>query len=1042
MSLREMQSTKEVNKDGVNGIDVDKKTSHIPLWRSVKKFPRIVGYCFALSSAILLYGYDLVIVGTVAAMPQFQLVFGQELNGKHIIPSMWLSLWNVSSCIGLMLGSVLGGYYQDRRGRRITLALGSFLSTIAVAICYISDLPDGMETRRGVFFAGKLFQGVCIGILLCVTQTYMSEVLPVVLRGPIIAFYPIFTLLGQLVGSIVVYTSLKHTGAQSYRICFASQWPFSAVPFVLATFMPESPTWLLRKGRKNQALEAQKKLDTSHANSQAVIDELQASISAEDEESATHKYADCFRGVNMRRTLVVAFANVIPQMFGLQLLANASYFMQIVGMGSSNSLIFLILGIGLGLIANVISLWALNAFGRRFLILLTLSIVMVLWVAIGIAGIFKETVTIWYTAVSMMVIIMVSGFGSWPASHVVAAEASSLQLRAKTQGIGWFASGVGTAIFAIVLPYIYNADQGNLGAKTGFVMAGFATVAVAVVWLAIPEMKGRTPMEIDRMFSLRLRTREFKVQCVYPSSRRRGNPKSEKAPLSPVRDVYEKENLIDPSLQTSNVGSSSSVPTNGEIELSPNLASSFLSLYYEFFHAAHPCALPFKSLKGRLNEAKIQPLLRVMCYIGSIFDISCPPQLLESCAQRAQDSVVEIRSSTRPLTPFDAQAIILYSIAVYWCNETESGVELLDEAIRMAVALGMNKKEFAQIHAEADSVLEESWRRTWWAIYITDVHIAGSTHTYPFRTRGIEITTDLPCEEEQYERGAIPSPRSLEDYENREFLGEDETEFSSYAELVGLTSGIDRALSPGNTADGRIYTTMAASADTSVRAWCSLLSPEKSQLIRPDGSFDEVMFKAFFIMHTFNVEIHRPLSALTRSAIESVSRCAPLAPSEQLKCNNAKERDLHTVKCIQAIDSIDELLTLPTNMKTHSPFIICMIANVTIAHLSACRFIFSGDRRAKGREKIRLTMGTLKRLSEHWTLGKRTYREIGIIARELLSIAKDPPASLAAVNLSLPDPTSPAFPAFGTLPDANFDFCAFFDADTPSLTETSSFLLY
>ncbi|KAJ5513814.1 Major facilitator superfamily domain general substrate transporter [Penicillium fimorum] len=509
MNLTETQSTKEFNKDGVDAVDTTNSTTHVPLWQSVKKFPRIVGYCLALSSAILLYGYDLVIVATVAAMPQFQVVFGQEYNGKYIIPTMWLSLWNVSSCIGIMFGSVLGGHYQDRRGRRITLAIGSFLSTIAVAICYISDLPDDMEIRRGVFFVGKLFQGICIGILLCVTQTYMSEVLPVALRGPVIAFYPIFTLLGQLVGAIVVYTSLKHTGAESYRICFASQWPFSSIPFVLAAFLPESPTWLLRRGRTEDALKAQKKLNTSCINSQAVINELQASIAAEDEESATHTYADCFRGVNMRRTFIVAFANIIPQMFGLQLLANSSYFMQIVGMGSANSLIFLILGIGLGLIANVVSLWTLNAFGRRFLILLTLNIVMVMWFAVGIAGIFTGIVTIWYTAVSMMIITMVSGLGSWPASHVVAAEASSLQLRAKTQGIGWFTSGFGTAVFAIILPYIYNADQGNLKAKTGFVMAGFAAVTVIVVWLGIPEMKGRTAMEIDRMFSLKLRTRAF-----------------------------------------------------------------------------------------------------------------------------------------------------------------------------------------------------------------------------------------------------------------------------------------------------------------------------------------------------------------------------------------------------------------------------------------------------------------------------------------------------------------------------------------------------
>jgi hypothetical protein len=78
MILTETQSTKALNEDGFNvidgmdGIDAGGKPPHTPLWQSIKKFPRIVGYCLALSSAILLYGYDLVIVGTVAAMPQFQ----------------------------------------------------------------------------------------------------------------------------------------------------------------------------------------------------------------------------------------------------------------------------------------------------------------------------------------------------------------------------------------------------------------------------------------------------------------------------------------------------------------------------------------------------------------------------------------------------------------------------------------------------------------------------------------------------------------------------------------------------------------------------------------------------------------------------------------------------------------------------------------------------------------------------------------------------------------------------------------------------------
>lgn len=118
-----------------------------------------------------------------------------------------------------------------------------------------------------------------------------------------------------------------------------------------------------------------------------------------------------------------------------------------------------------------------------------------------------------------------------------------------------------------------------------------------------------------------------------------------------------------------------------------------------------------------------------------------------------------------------------------------------------------------------------------------------------------------------------------------------------------------------------------------------------------------------------------------------------------------------------------------------------MIANVTFSHLSACRFIYSEDRRAECREKIRLTTGTLKRLSEHWKLGKRTYREIGIITRELLSIARDLPASLATVDLSLLDPSSPSFPTLDSLPEVNFDFCAFRNPDDPGRTKKSVFLL-
>lgn len=109
----------------------------------------------------------------------------------------------------------------------------------------------------------------------------------------------------------------------------------------------------------------------------------------------------------------------------------------------------------------------------------------------------------------MMVIIVVCGLGAWPASYAVAGETSALSLRAKTQGIGVFMHNLTNIVFNLIVPYIFNPDAGNLRAKTGFVYAGFCFIALAGSWLVIPEMKGRSIMDIDRMFELRLPTRKF-----------------------------------------------------------------------------------------------------------------------------------------------------------------------------------------------------------------------------------------------------------------------------------------------------------------------------------------------------------------------------------------------------------------------------------------------------------------------------------------------------------------------------------------------------
>ncbi|KAF2003847.1 hypothetical protein P154DRAFT_72807 [Amniculicola lignicola CBS 123094] len=409
-----------------------------------------------------------------------------------------------------------------------------------------------------------------------------------------------------------------------------------------------------------------------------------------------------------------------------------------------------------------------------------------------------------------------------------------------------------------------------------------------------------------------------------------------------------------------------------------------LDQYYEFFHRSHPCVLPLWALRTRLasDSSMCESLLPVLLYIGSIFTHSVPSAPLAIAAAQAIETA---RARGGIPSPYYIQALSLYCIAVYWCDEPERGRELLDEAIQGAFDLGMHKAEFAVRHGESDAVLQESWRRTWWTIYVTDAHIAGSTHTFPTKTGAIHMTTEFPCEDYQYESGNIPKPMTIRSYDVREFSN---AEFSSFAHFIGFTFGINRALATRRYNDIENAKIAVANADTMMGAWCSLLPTSKRRILRDDGTIDELLFKANILMNTYIADLHRELSSLKYSPIESVSLCAPPPPPEN-NCTIKEDAHTHTAKILYAVSRLNDLLTLPTRLATHTPFIICMIANMTIAHLSACRYVFVEPQLSLEREKIRLNMGVLKLLGEYWPAGKREYTSLGIIATEILGLADE-----------------------------------------------------
>lgn len=315
------------------------------------------------------------------------------MGESYIIPSVWLALWNSLVQVGAMFGSLINGPIADRYGRKVAFVIGGMVGIAAVAVIYTSDLSDDLDRRRGAFLAGKIVLGIALGQLQSTCQTYISEIAPSRLRGPLLSIFTFFLIVGQLIAVSLVFARINIPTPSSYRVTFASQCAFAGFAVVVGCLVPESPTYLLKKGRVEQARHAYARL--YHPDSvESGLSSLAVTL---ENESAQHEivqetsFFDCFKGSDWRRTRIIFYANILQQCLGVTLLSNSSYFLELGGMSASNALMILEIGTGIGLPANVASWFAMTMLGRRFILMFSTAVVGNLWLSIGIAGCFPHS---------------------------------------------------------------------------------------------------------------------------------------------------------------------------------------------------------------------------------------------------------------------------------------------------------------------------------------------------------------------------------------------------------------------------------------------------------------------------------------------------------------------------------------------------------------------------------------------------------------------------------------------------------------------------
>ena len=173
-------------------------------------------------------------------------------------------------------------------------------------------------------------------------------------------------------------------------------------------------------------------------------------------------------------------------------------------------------------------------------------------------------------------------------------------------------------------------------------------------------------------------------------------------------------------------------------------------LYFQTFHKSHPFVLPLQHLSRLYRDASLQPrldpLISSLRLIGNVY-------ASKELSKELRCHVDAQLSQSSPSDPFSVQGHLLYSIVLFWFGCKDDSQLQKNAAVQQAIDLGMPQKRFAAENGRGDAVLEESWRRTWWMVYIVDAYYAGTLGTMNMAALDVDTTADLPCEEMEYQSG-------------------------------------------------------------------------------------------------------------------------------------------------------------------------------------------------------------------------------------------------------------------------------------------------
>ncbi len=437
----------------------------------------------------ILFGYDTAVISGTTDIVRNQ--FSLSASGEG---------WYVGcALIGSIIGVLCAGSLSDYIGRKITMLISAAFFSISAIGCAVCGSFEALVAFR-------IIGGIGIGIVSIVSPIYISEVSPARIRGTLVSLYQLAVTAGFLLAYMANWiidagidpAAASDTGlwsrmfnAEAWRGMLGSETLPALLFFFIIFFIPESPKWLIIKGKTNQATAILSRILNSGEEINAEVEVTKASL-GEDK----GKWSDLLKPGILIAVLAGCAIAILGQFMGVN--AVLYYGPKIFAEAGFDNPMFSTVLVGLvNFLTTILAVFIIDRVGRKQLIYWGVSGMIICLLAIGTYFATGGVLGNGFMLAFFLAYVFCCAISISAIVFVLLSEMYPNSIRGRAMSLAGFMLWVGTYLVGQLTPVLLEWSQ----AGTFFIFAVMCIPYMLIMWKIIPETTGRTLEEIEEYWT-------------------------------------------------------------------------------------------------------------------------------------------------------------------------------------------------------------------------------------------------------------------------------------------------------------------------------------------------------------------------------------------------------------------------------------------------------------------------------------------------------------------------------------------------------------